>query len=77
MTKHKITAVRRGMHGEIEMFQLDNGQVLDYSQCVEAIHQNLIPGYNVGKDRNGDDSIKSNRDASSYAGNNLQSMPEF
>lgn len=75
--KHKIVAVRRGLHGEIEMFQLDNGMVLNYDECAEAIRQNLLPGYNVGKDRNGYDSIKSNRDANSGDENNLSMMPEF
>jgi hypothetical protein len=77
MGTHRIEAVRRGLNGELLMFKLDNGMVLNYSECVEAIEKNLLDGYNVGRDRNGDPSIKSNRDSSSFADNNLQAMPEF
>lgn len=71
----KIVAVQRGLHGELCNFKLETGEVLGYDAAVEAVKSGKIEGCNIGKDRNGYDSIKSNRDG--YGGNNLTELPEF
>lgn len=71
----KIVAVRRGLKGELSQFKLDDGRVLNYDQAVDAIEIGTIEGCNVGKDKYGFPSIKSNRDNSME--NNLTDLPNF
>lgn len=70
-----IVAIKRGNNGSFAEFKLDNGEILDYNQTVDAIKAGKISGCNVGKDIYGYDSIKSNRNDS--FDDNLNMLPEF
>lgn len=71
----RIVATRKGQNGSFEMFKLDSGEVLNYSQTVEAVKSGKILGCNIGKDIYGYDTIKSNRN--DCDSDNLSMLPEF
>lgn len=69
-----VTAVRKNQEGNIVLFKLDDGRILDYSGCADAIHRgelNLI--CTTGK--SGALSIRSQADGDPT--NNLDALPTF
>ena len=71
---HHVVAVRKDTDGNLSMFKLEDGTVLDYGQCLDYIHQgqlNLI----ATEGKSGALIIRSQADGDPY--NNLSNLPIF
>ena len=75
MTTKKIVAVKKDNGGDLSEFKLDNGDIINLEQCVNYIQIGELNGYNVGKDRLGRDTVRSNPDGDPT--NNLSNLPNF
>lgn len=70
-----IVAVHKNGQGDIEAFRLQNGQILDYVQMLEANGRGELSGLRVQENREGELIIRSVPDG--YTDNNLDNLPQF
>lgn len=71
-----VVAVQRaGYNRDIVAFKLNNGAILNYDECIQAITDGLIPSLKIGVDREGKPAISGVADGN--PDNNLKNLPEF
>ena len=70
----KVVAVRKDDRGRITDYKLDNGEVLNHDQAVQACYTGKMEGCSVFTNRAGEDSIRSDRGQEGFA---LSRLPEF
>jgi hypothetical protein len=70
-----VVAVRKGGRGVIEAFQLQNGQVLDYADMIQAAFDRQLQGIEVQNNREGELILRSSPDG--FRSNNLDQLPGF
>ena len=69
----KITKVQKDNNYDISAVMLDNGTVVDIEQAITMAKDNQIEGVNVGKDKLGRETLRSNPDGDES--NNLANLP--
>lgn len=70
-----VTAVKRGgENNRIEAFKLNDGRVLSFAECYQAVERGEIPSLITGATRNGEVTIRSKRGYDDYS---LDSLPTF
>ena len=57
----KITAVHKE-DNVITQYKLDNGQVVDKDECINLVKNGEIEDCNIGKNKEGEEFVRTNRD---------------
>lgn len=71
----KIVKVKKDSYGDIKQVMFDNGQVASVDKAIRMAAKSEIDGVNVGRARNGRQTLRSNPDGQSK--NNLMNLPTF
>lgn len=71
----KVVAVHKNDDGNLEAFKLDDGRVLSFDECRDAIHNGELPDLICTYGRSGAVIIRSQADGKRE--NNLSNLPEF
>lgn len=71
----KVVATKKDETGRIYAFKLDDGRVMDYTQCMNAIDNGELPDLMYIPTQTGSMSIRSMPDGDPT--NNLSAMPDF
>ncbi len=71
----KIVKVKKDSYGDIQQVMFDNGLGASVDKAIKMAAKSQIEGVNVGRARNGRQTLRSNPDGDSQ--NNLMNLPTF
>lgn len=74
----KIVATHKE-DNKISQYKLDNGQVVSKEECITLVKNGEIENCNVGKNKEGEEFVRSDRDSEDNPGEitNLSDLPNF
>lgn len=70
----KVVAIRKSETGSIDLYKLDNGQILTREQICAATNRGEIEGVSTFTTRDGDEAVRSDRGQPNYS---LSDLPQF
>lgn len=70
----KVTAVRHGVDGSIELYKLDDGRTMNRLEICDVTNKGQIEGVSTFTTRDGDEAVRSDRGQLDYS---LSDLPEF
>lgn len=71
----RVIGVHKNSSGDLEKFKLDDGRILTFEECREAIHQGELPDLICTKGKGDSIIIRSTPDGD--VSNNLSNLPQF
>ena len=71
----KVVGVHKNSDGNLEQFKLDDGRVLSFEECRNAIHNGDLPDLICTEGKSGSIIIRSQPDGDES--NNLSNLPQF
>lgn len=71
----KVVGVRKNSGGDLEAFKLDDGRILSFEECRDAIHHGELPDLICTKGKSDSIIIRSTPDGD--PSNNLSNLPQF
>ena len=74
----KITAVHKE-DGKISSYKLDNGQVVEKTECIKMVKNGEIENCNIGRSRDNEEFVRTDRDDEGQEGQitNIDDLPTF
>lgn len=74
----KIVATHKE-DNKITQYKLDDGTVVDKDECINLVKNGQIEDCNVGKNKEGEEFVRTNRDDEDNPGEitNLRDLPNF
>lgn len=71
----KIVAIQEDKDYDIKAVKLDDGSIHQIEEAIQMVKNEQIEGVNVGKDKLGKETLRSNPDGDPT--NNLKNLPRF
>ena len=74
----KIVATHKE-DNKITQYKLDDGRIVDKEECINLVKNGYIEDCNVGKNKEGEEFVRSDRDNEDNPGEhtNLRDLPQF